>query len=173
MKVKLYRLKGRVEDNLPIIKGILGEQLHAGVTDVGVREVAESVIRKAGIAQRDYLGEIKALTLWVRKKTRYTRDPYGAELFRHPRRLIATYLKKGTIMVDCDESAGLLASLLGSIGHNTRIVLIDSHPYTKDISHAIAQVEYLPGSGNWLFLETTMDKPIGWSPEHTREVYIE
>ena len=144
--------------------------LHEGTTDIGVRRVAEAVVRKQRIEGRDYLGEIKALTAWVRSKTRYTRDPFGAELIRHPKRMVGDYFETGQIAVDCDESATLLASLLGSIGHNTRVLLVDASPYSRDISHAIAQVEY---NGKWVFIETTKDLPIGRSPSHSREIIIE
>lgn len=168
MKVKVYKLQGTVEDNLGVVQDILGKQLHEGVTDVGIRKVAEAIVK--GVPARDYLGEIKAITAWVRSKTRYTRDPYGAELIRHPKRMVAEYFQTGQMALDCEESATLLASLLGSIGHNTRIALIDSSPYSRDISHAIAQIER---DGKWLFVETTQARPIGWAPEHSREVIVE
>jgi len=170
LKVKRYKLKGTIEDSLPLIQGIMTRHLHEGTTDIGVRRVAEAVVRKRGIKGRDYLGEIKALTAWVRSKTRYTRDPYGAELIRHPRRQIYEFSKSGQILSDCEESSVLLASLLGSLGHDVRVVLIDSSPYSRDINHAIAQVKI---EGRWLFLETTKQKEIGWSPQHSREIYIE
>ena len=170
MKVKQYKLQGSIEDNLGVVQGILAKQLHEGVTDVGVRRVAEAIVRKYKVAERDYLGEIKAITAWVRSKTRYTRDPYRAELIRHPKRQIAEYFETGQIVADCEDSATLLASLLGSLGHNSRVLLIDASPYSKNISHAIAQVEY---NGKWMFVETTKDKPLGWSPNHSREVVVE
>lgn len=168
MKVKRFVLKGSIEDNLGIVQDILGKQLHEGVTDVGIRRIAEAIVK--GVPARDYLGEIKAVTAWVRAKTRYTRDPYGAELIRHPKRMIADYFQTGQMALDCEESATLLASLLGSLGHNTRVLLIDSSPYTKDITHAIPQVEY---NGKWIFLETTKNVPLGWHPEFSRMIEIE
>jgi len=170
MKIERYKLKGTIEDNLPLIQGVMRKHLHEGVTDIGVRRVAEAVVRKRGIKGRDYLGEIKALTSWVRSKTRFTRDPYGAELIRHPRRQIYEFSKSGQIQTDCDESSTLLASLLGSIGHNVRVALVDAG-MGREITHAIAQVEYPPG--RWIFLETTKEKPIGWSPKFSRMIIIE
>jgi len=50
---------------------------------------------------------------------------------------------------------------------------MDTLPFSSEISHAIAQVEYPKWSSQWIFLETTKDKELGWSPSHTRAICVE
>ena len=176
MLIKKYGLAGTVEQNLPFVIAVLRKNLDEGIGDIVVRKVAENIIRK--VKARDRLGEIKAIHDWVKNHVRYTADPYGIELIKSPRRLLMDYAEArklrptepATVLCDCDESSLLAASLLGSVGHDVRIVLMDANPLSREISHAIAQVYASPRG--WLFLETTKQRELGWSPSHTREVQI-
>lgn len=173
MRVRRYRLTGSVEDNLPLVVGVLVRQLHGTTYDPRVRSLAERIVHVAKVPERHHIGEIAALTTWVRARTRYTKDPYGAELIRHPIRMLEGLARDGYMMMDCEESATMLAGLIGSLGHNARVVLIDANPASRNISHALAQVDHPSESGRWIFLETTRRVPLGWAPPHTREVIVE
>jgi len=174
MRVRKYGLQGGIEDNLPFIKEVLKRNLENGSEDIVVRKVAESIVRR--VPARDKLGEITAIHNWVKNHIRYTGDPYGAELIKSPRRLLMDYAEARqlgqlpVILADCDESSLLAASLLRSIGHAARVVLVDTNPFSHEISHAIAQVNHL---GKWIWLETTKDKALNWVPNHTREVIVQ
>ena len=177
MRVTKYNRVGSTEENLPFIAEVLRRNLRSGTDDTAVRAVAEQIIK--GVGARNYLGEIRAIHDWVKGHIRYTGDPYGAELIRSPRRMLIEYAtrrvkgEEPVVLADCDESSLLAASLLRSVGHRARIALMDTMPFSTDISHAIAQIEYPRWSDNWVFLETTQDRELGWTPNHTRVMCVE
>lgn len=168
MKVIRHKLAGTVEDNIGEISRILRKQLRAGIAAYEVRQLAEDIIRH--VPARDRLGEIRAVHIWTVGHKRFTPDPYHIELFESPRRLVEKYHQTGNIMADCDSLAPLEASLLGTLGHRTAVLLIDANPFSNEYSHAIAQAWY---QGNWLSLDPVADGKIGWTPKHSRERRIE
>jgi predicted helicase len=133
-----------------------------------VRELAKDIVKS--VPERNYAMEIKAVHEWVSKHKRFTRDPYGIELIASPRRLAYEYHKRGKILADCEELSPLEASLLGALGHKTRVILIDANPWSREFSHAVAQVRY---GGNWIWLDPTRDGKVGAIAAHTRELVIE
>jgi hypothetical protein len=174
VRIRKYGAVGGIEENLPLIKRVLGDELDKASEDIVVRKVAEAIVKK--VEPRDYEGEARAIHDWVKKHIRFTRDPLGVELVKTPRRLLMDYAaerkagRPGLILCDCDESSLLLAALLRSIGHNAMIVLVDASPLSTSLSHAIVKGEVSPG--RWTWMETVKDMPMGWVPNHTREVKI-
>jgi len=168
MKVIRHKLRGTIEDNIGKVAEILKKQLHSGISSIEVRELAEEIVRD--VPARDEAGDIAAVHNWCIKHLRFTKDPYQIELLESPRRLAEKYRKTGKIMVDCDSIAPLEASLLGSLGYRSAVVLIDASPFHRDYSHVVAQVWR---GGKWISLDSTADGKIGWIAKHTREMRIE
>ena len=109
-----------------------------------------------GVRPKDYLGEIKALFEWVQRNIRYTRDPHRVELLHSARRLLE--LRAG----DCDDMTILLGSMLQSIGHPVRIVVVGPDPLRPRLfTHVYPEVRY---RGRWIALDATMPHPMGWAP---------
>ena len=167
-KIIRHKLSGSVEANISKLAGIIKKQLSNGISSPAVRELAEDIVKN--VPERDRAGEIKAVHKWCIRNKRFTRDPYSLELMESPRRLAYEYHKRGKVLADCESISTLEASLLGSIGHRTRVMLIDANPYSREFSHAVAQVHY---QGRWVTLDTSRDGAIGWCAEHTRELAIE
>lgn len=82
-----------------------------GASDPVVIDAAVRIVRLAGVAGHDVLGEIKACFEFSRDAIRYTRDPVGTELLQTPARILR--VRAG----DCDDKSTLLAALLLAIGH--------------------------------------------------------
>ena len=167
-KIIRHKLAGSVEANINKLADVISKQLANGISSPAVRELAEDIIK--GIPERDRAGEIRAIHKWCIENKRFTRDPYSLELMESPRRLAYEYHKKGKVLADCESISTLEAALLGTIGHRTRVMLIDANPYTREFSHAVAQVYY---GGKWVTLDTSRDGQIGWCASHTRELVIE
>lgn len=110
----------------------------------------------AGLRQKDFLGEARRLSDWVRDRIRYVGDIEDVETIADP----VSILKIGA--GDCDDKATLLAALLLSIGHTPRFVALAQTP--GQFNHVWVQ-DLL--DGRWIDLETTEPLPFGKSvPTH-------
>jgi hypothetical protein len=49
-----------------------------------IRALARNIIVQAGVPEKDYEGEARALGKWVRDNIRYLKDPYGQETLSYP-----------------------------------------------------------------------------------------
>lgn len=107
----------------------------------------------AGLPQRDYLSEVKALHAWVRDRIRYVHDIRGVETVNTPRYLLKQ--RQG----DCNNKSLLLAVLLESIGIPTRFAAIGLSP--ERISHVLVEARI---GTRWLALETTEPVGVDWYP---------
>jgi non-ribosomal peptide synthetase component F len=131
-----------------------------GAKDPLVIQTAHALV--AGLPQYDRLGEIRALTEFVRDGIRYTNDPLDMELLRTPRAMLE--MKTG----DCDDKATLLAALLRAIGRPSRFIAIAMHG--SDLySHVLVQTPWAKG---WLSLETIKPVDIGWFPSGATKVMV-
>lgn len=134
-----------------------------------VRQTALLLIE--GLPQKFHIGEIKRLFNFVKNRIRYVKDIRGVETLHSPEVLLK--LKQG----DCDDKSILLASLLESIGYQTRFVALGFQPpiktangfKTKNYSHVFVEVF---NKGKWIPLETTENVKIGWSPKNAKSALI-
>ena len=96
-----------------------------GLSDPRIRRVATEVLRHAGVAPYDDLGEIRAIFDWAVnwRNMRFVRDPVGKEMLQPA----WSILESGAGDCDC-INAILLPSLLGAIGYATRAVTIATDP---------------------------------------------
>ena len=118
-----------------------------------VRETATRLVKT--LPQKDYFNEIRALFNYVRDSIRYTRDIYGVETVQTPQYTLEHRVG------DCDDKATLLASLLESIGFETRFHAMGRK--VGGICHVIVEVRN-PVTGLWIPLETTQNVEMGWMP---------
>lgn len=126
--------------------------------DLGLRRLALEIV--AGVPQRDYAGQVRALHAFVRDRIRYVGDIDGVETLHTPRQILEQ--RQG----DCDDKALLLATLLATIGHKTRFVAVG---YGPSVTHVL--VETLVGS-KWIPLETTENVEAGWYPDRIKSRVI-
>lgn len=128
-----------------------------GKTDPTVRMLAVELTKT--LAQKDYKGEVKYLTEFVRDRIRYIRDIYQVEYLQTP------YATLKARSGDCDDKSVLLASLLLSIGHPTRFVACDSSG-NGVFNHVYVETKL---GRVWVPLETTEPVDAGCRmPEHKR-----
>lgn len=105
-----------------------------------------------GLPQKDFAGETRRLTEFVRDEIRYVGDIEGVETLHDP----VTVIRQGA--GDCDDKSLLLASLLLAIGHTPRFKAV---AFVEDgYSHVWTQDRI---GGRWLDLETTEPVPFGQS----------
>jgi len=130
--------------------------IQAGAKDFCVRQRAIDILIRTRVRPKDYLGEIQTLFEWVKNNVRYTRDIHHVELLHSARRMLE--LRAG----DCDDMTILLASMIKSIGHPVRLVLVGFNPRNKKLFSHI----YLEAlcKGLWIPLDATMNRPMGWAP---------
>lgn len=156
LRVKLQRLRGLVD---------------AAVSDPSFVALARRVIE--GVPERDYLGEVRAVSAFVRRM-RYTRDPAGVELFTDPRILAAKIAAGQPAHGDCDDASGLGAALVEAIGHPARFRVggfRGREPGVNSWAHIWTEV-LVPRRG-WLPLDDTAKmRPPGWDPAPKFEVTL-
>lgn len=126
-----------------------------GKRDPKIRGIAVKII--SGCDNKDYRCEAVKLHEWVRDNIRYVKDPAFVERFATPERTLKE--RAG----DCDDSSILLSALLESIGHETRLILLDGDLSGK-FTHVIAQAKI---GDKWHWMETTKKVPFDWAPQFT------
>jgi hypothetical protein len=104
--------------------GIMAQLAQAGALRREVREMAMDVVRNAGTAPHDSLGELAALFAFVRDQVRFTGDIVGVETLQAPHYTL--HVMAG----DCDDRAVLLVAMARSIGlpANLRFRVIGANP---------------------------------------------
>jgi hypothetical protein len=106
-----------------------------------IRFLAEDIIKKARCKPKDYRCEAESIFYWVTENIKFLRDTHGVE------RLESPIVALDTGFGDCDCLTILLSSLLQSIGHPTRIVLIATRSTRpKAFNHVFTEVR-VPQNG--------------------------
>ncbi len=113
-----------------------------------IRELALSLVKY--LPSKSYKREVQAIHNYVYSSIRYVRDVRGVETLQTPVQTIR--IGQG----DCDDHTMIVAALLESIGHKTRIVAVGSMPGT--FQHVFAQTKV---GDKWVAVETTENWPIG------------
>lgn len=122
--------------------------------DAYVRKTAEQIVKPC--RGHDFLCEIKALFEFVRDRITYRRDPITAEYVQDTRRTLESGVG------DCDCKIVTLCSLLQSLGHKTRFIVIGTQP--DEYSHVYCEV--LTKQHGWLPLDPTNERAsIGWEAQ--------
>lgn len=126
-----------------------------------IRALALSLV--APLIPKDWHGEVARLHGFVRDRIRYVKDIYGVETLATPERTLE--IGQG----DCDDKSLLLATLLESIGHPTRLVAVAVRP-RRQFCHVYVETKVGPG---WIPLEATEPWPAGMAvPNATRRLVV-
>lgn len=128
-----------------------------GSRQLEIRNLAVAITTRGygtlqGLRQKDFLGEARRLSDWVRDRIRYVKDTDDVEIIAEPVALLS--IGAG----DCDDKATLLAALLLAIGHTPRFIALAQVP--GEYAHVWVQDRL---DGRWVDLETTEPLPFGAS----------
>jgi hypothetical protein len=110
--------------------------------DYFIRRKAEQLVEH--VPQKDWPGEARAIHAFVRDSIAYRLDPNEIELVKTPVKVLETGAG------DCDDKSVLVAALLESIGHPTRLVAIGFTP--GELTHVYVETKI---GNRWFALETT------------------
>ena len=127
--------------------------------DPVIRELALRLVSK--LPNKKWLREISAIQRFVKNNIRYTRDIHGVETIQSPIQTLR--LRAG----DCDDHAILVAALLESIGHPTRIKAVGFMP--GSYCHVLTESKV---AGKWVSVETTEPVKLGWLPKGIKSSMI-
>jgi transglutaminase-like putative cysteine protease len=124
-----------------------------------IRELALKLTRH--LRQKDFVAEVEAIHDFVQNRIRYTKDISGVETLQSP----VQTLRIGA--GDCDDKTMLVAALLESIGHRTRIRAIGFLPNT--FCHVLPETRI---GGRWFTVETTEPVNVGWVPPGVKSMMV-
>jgi transglutaminase-like putative cysteine protease len=130
----------------------MADLVRKGAADPAIRDEALAICQN--VQGHDFKGEIEALFHFCQHHIRYRRDPVEQERVQDARRTVFVF-RSG----DCDDKCVALGSLLGSLGHKTRFVVIGKRPdsYTHVYLHVLDKKR------GWLPLDPTPEQsPPGW-----------
>lgn len=129
-----------------------------GEQSMRVRAVTEDMV--SGVRGKDYLSEILAIRNFGMTHLRYLNDPLHVELIKDPERIIDEVQTNGVALVDCDEIAEILATMLMQLGRLAEFVVV-GFGAKGDYSHVFARCKE-PKSGQWIVCD-----PVAGSDERT------
>jgi transglutaminase-like putative cysteine protease len=160
--VKLSDSNKATYESVEVIKKLIDE----GKKDIIVRTLAEKITQY--LPEKDYKREVKAIYNFVVRRLRYTKDIHKVETVHRARELLKRHKKAA----DCDDYVILTASLLQSIGHPVRIVIIGNNYKDKeDYSHIYMQVNV---NSKWITLDGSVPgAKMGWeAPKYATKKII-
>lgn len=133
---------------LKIMRGIVRKYK----ASLPIRLLAQKLTRY--LPQKNYTREVRALHHFVQNKIRYVKDIRGVETIQTP--IQTLQIGSG----DCDDKSIMVASLLESIGHETRFVAC-GFGAPKNFSHVFVQTRIGP---KWVSVECTEPWTLGKAP---------
>ena len=146
------KLSGGVQGTRQTLQ-IMAKLVRQGRENPAVRAQALQLVKP--LSQKDYLGEAKKIHAFVRDHVRYVRDPKGVEPLHTAEQMLLQ--RQG----DCDDKTVLVAAMLETIGHPTRIVAVG---FAQGYCHVFPEVQI---KGTWYTVETTEPWQFGQSLKKT------
>lgn len=140
---------------------IMRQLVRDGKKSLIIRRKAQELT--AGLNQKDFLGEIRAIHRFVRDHIRYVKDVNGVETLHTPEKVLE--FGQG----DCDDKSVLVAALLESIGHPSRFVAISQSK--GNFCHVYVETR-IGRSNKWITVETTEPVELNWQPKKVSEKLI-
>lgn len=116
--------------------------------DPCIRRTAELI---CGICGQTTEARIETIFGWVRDSTSYISDPNDTEWVTSPKVLLDRIATR-TAFEDCESLVALTASLLESIGIDTRLVLVQTNPKTDEYTHVFLEAR---NGDEWIGLDPT------------------
>lgn len=129
--------------------------------DPAIRSAAISIVFLT--PEKMQHSEVTAIFEWVRDHIRYVRDIAGVETIVTPDKTLLCKIG------DCDDQTVLLASLLESIGYETRFV-VAGYATADALEHVYLQVLI---DGAWVNADPTEREALGYAPPDPLIVYHE
>lgn len=120
---------------------------------ISLRQLAFAIIDRVR-GHKNFGAQVRAIHAYVQDTIQYVKDVNGVETLATPIKTLE--FRKG----DCDDQAVLLATLLESIGHETRFVAIRMQPLGPFV-HVFTETKI---GRKWIPLETTEQWPAGVGP---------
>lgn len=145
--------------------GHIKRLIEQAILDPVVVLTAHDIVRH--LPERDKDAEIEAISDYVRRNIRYTRE--SVETTKTPRLMIEEIRKKGRAVGDCDDAVTLWLALHRVVGSRVRVGVI-SQRKDKAANHIFGEV-FSPDRG-WVTDDTVVKrKPLGWraAPEKITE----
>jgi transglutaminase-like putative cysteine protease len=134
------------------------EFVRAYKADPVIYDLARQIV--AGVREKDYVGEARAIHEWVRDNVRYVQDPREVEAVQTPP--MTLNIGQG----DCDDKATLAAALLESVNHPTRFKAVGPD---SDLTHVYVETYVVSRKGKtWIASDTTEQVPFGWRAPNMR-----
>lgn len=122
------------------------------------RDLALQIIGRSG-----YVGQARAIQLWIQNNIRYVHDPKDAELVQTPEKTLQWTAG------DCDDQAVLSAALLESIGHPCQFMALGFYGSTMPLEHVLTRTKIGP---RWVACETIKPVALGYLPPRVCNIYI-
>lgn len=154
--------------SLDDIKREMSRLVRDSVGDIQVRNLADKAVERVSYLNSD--SQFIAVNEFVRATFPYQPDPQDTEMFISPARVADDYFKGKIHRLDCDDMAMLTTSMLRSIGHRARIVILDTDGL--GYNHCITQA-YSPTLNDWINLDPSSRFPTGWEESYTKRIIIE
>jgi len=143
---------------------IMRDQVHKYKAAPPIRELALQICAPVNGNDKNYLLFTQKIFNFVQQKIGYIRDIRGVETIQSP--LVTLQMGAG----DCDDKSTLSACLLESIGLPTRFVAMG---FVKGrLSHVITQVNLGRRGEQWVSLDCTENKPLGWTPPRIKDSLV-
>jgi transglutaminase-like putative cysteine protease len=142
----------------------LSRLMTEGAINPDVRNLATDIV-----SGYPYPGkQISVVYDYIISNVQYQPSPIGTELFIAPWRMV-TMIQQDNAAFDCDQMALLAATLLRSIGYDTKIIIIDSEGGGYD--HAYCEVRS-PETNEWLSIDCALGKHIGSVIEYKAKMEV-
>lgn len=124
--------------------------------------------RLVGLDQADgQAAQVQAVAAFVRARWRFVGDSLGFEQLKTPDRLLSESESYGKLQGDCDDATLLLMTLLGAIGIQSRIVVVQRDPRSPSFDHVY--LEAWDGR-RWVALDgVAKGRPLYYRPAGLRE----
>lgn len=159
MNLQLLEIPSGVRGTARTIRQ-MQKMVWSGKTDPQVLKLVAAIIKNAGTKARDHVGEVRAISNWIKANINYLWDPHGVELLFSPKQILA----RGA--GDCDCLSTLFNAMAEAVGLRTAFVTIKDPNYPDQYSHVYSKV-YIPEVGSWVAIDlSNREQDIGW--EHQR-----
>lgn len=133
-----------------------------------IRQLAIGIVKQANTNSMSYLDEARAVATWVQKNFPYLKDIANVETVHDPLTMIDKW-KRGTLGVDCDDQALMIATLLLSIGHRPIFRIVRYQANCPSYNHIYVYEITKNGGGKTqrLVMDAILKgKPIGFEVPH-------
>lgn len=134
--------------------GHMKSLIHQGSQSLMVRRAAEEALRF--VPANDYKGELQGVHDWVKKHTRFTRDPHRTERLKSPDQILTDIETKGLAYLDCDDYSLLLGSMLKSVGFPVRVNVVGKRNFPH---HVFVSAR---AKGRWFALDPQVSQHPRW-----------